>query len=261
MKKDLLIIPTYIVLTLFFTALLACFFVLYPMPGVDASNARIYIIDTFVFSALSLLPFMSVLALAFIILRSIKIGRHSFLEFLTYVFLCLSIWLIIIPIFLFTFPEQKVSEMILGQSPSLAQVFFQQETIPILIQNLEMNEVTLSSSVVRIFTDLVFLRDSARVFASQGRVSYLMFASLGLSLSTLISLRYVSSWKLINVAVILFLWSLLVWVNIQIYRTSWDFFLGPRWNAVVLNGAFTMVLIFIGINMHSKQKAMNKEAE
>ncbi len=261
MKKDLLIVPTYIAVTLFLTAFIACFFVLYPMPGIDAAFVSTYIFDTMVFSSLSILPLISVLSLALVLLRSVKIGVFSILEFLTYIFLCLLIWLIVIPLFIFTVPEQQASLKILGQSPSLAQVFFQQETIPILAQNIEAFSLSLPKSVVQMFSDLVFLRDSAREFARQGRVSYLMFASLGLALSSLVALRYVSSWKLINVAVILFLWTLLVWLNIQVYKEEWNILFGSRWNAVIINGAFTFILFIIGIVCSAKRKKIKKEAE
>ncbi len=258
MKKDLLIIPVYIFYTLFFTVLVGIFIVLYPLPSSQIDNARIYILDVFSYSSLYSLPLVAIAALLIVTVRAIKLYTFTTLEVLLYVFLCLTVWLIITPLFIFQSPEQKVSFFITGQYFSQARVFFDFSSLPFLQQNLENYSITVSEFVFKIFSDILLLRDTALVAGKIGRFEYLLFSSLGLSLSSLYALRKTSSWKLINIAAILLLWVTIVWVNAQLYKGLFDYFFEPKWNALIFNSAVSVLVILVGlVSGTKKNKRLN----
>ncbi len=259
MKKDLLIVPIYIAITLFLSLILAVFFVLCPLPQIETIDYSLYALDIFLYAFLYLCPMMAVVALVVMVLRIIKIGTYSMLSFLTYVFLCLAVWLILIPLFLFFSPELKVSFLLTGVSPSPATIFFTPDSFNYLAQSLEMYSIQFSDSLFSIFSDLLLLRDKALEAGKNGRITYLFYASLGLALSSLYSLRSISKWKLINVANILFLWCAIVWINAQIYRYDWDVLYSTKLTVFVFNCIITFVILILGLVTSAKQKITTKE--
>ncbi len=260
MKKDLLIIPTYIFVTLFLTAFLATFFVLYPMPSIGNLDYHIYALDVFVFSGLTLLPLVSVAALIAITLRAVKINTFTTLEFFTYIFLCVFVWLILIPFCMFFAPEKVVSMKITGNTSTIASVFFDPNSLPSLLDNLKMYALSIPTTLLGVFSDLLILRKTALNAGIAGRVDYLLFASLGVALSALYSLRFVSKWKLINVSTILFLWCCIIWINALMYKNEMTVFLPTKWTVASINGLITFVLLAIGVVTTAKQKEAKKEA-
>ncbi len=261
MKKDLLIVPTYIAVTLFFTCLLAVFFVLYPIPYIGTMDFSTYVLDVFLYTMLFLLPLIAVFTLVIIVLRSIKYNATSMLSFLSYVFLCLSVWLILIPLFLFLTPERTVSQLITGNTTYIASIFFNVEYFPLLAENLLAYKINLSNSVLSIFSDLLLLREQALSSGEQGRISYLIFASLGLALSSLYGLRFVSKWNLINVATILFFWCIIVLMNALMYKNGWELYVGTSWTVFIINSIAAIIFILIGCVTGVKYKKSNKEVK
>ncbi len=259
MKKDLLIVPTYISVTLFLTFILAVFFVLYPLPTIGDVDYSIYLLDVFLYSALFILPMMAVPALVIVILRAIKYDANTMFSFLTYVFLCLSIWLLVIPLFLFFTPERMVSFLLTGKDYSIAAVFFDSASLSQLNNYLEVYSIQVSNSVLAIFSDLLFLRDMALEAGKNGRIAYLVFASIGFALSSLYALRHVSKWKLINVAWILFLWAFIIWINVRMYRNEWELYVGTEWSVFIINVTISLVVIILGSLLSAKfKKIQNK---
>ncbi len=261
MKKDLLIVPTYIAVTLFLTAFAAIFFVLYPMPSIGTLEYHIYAWDVFLYSALSLLPLVAVAALAAMILRSIKYNSSSTLDFFTYIFLCVFVWLMLIPFCLFFSPEQVVSFKLTGQAPSMAHGFFNVSLLSNLLQNLELYSITIPNSLVVIFSDLLLLRETAFLAGRVGRIDYLLYSSLGLALSSLYALRFVSKWKLINVAAVLFIWCVIIWINGIFYRQGWVLLINIQWTVCLINCLISVIVFFVGGVSSAKNKDHKKEGE
>ncbi len=259
MKKDLLIVPTYIAVTLFLTIIVATFFVLYPAHPIDTMEYNIYALDIFLFSALSLLPLTAVAALTAIILRAIKYSTFTSLEFFSYIFLCVFVWLLLIPFCIFFIPEQRVSVLLTGTAASPASVFFNPESFPSLIQNLATYSIVIPNSVMTVFSDLLLLRETAFFAGRQGRIDYLLFSSLGLALSCLFALRFVSKWKLINISTVLFLWCAIVWINVQVYKNNLAIVVTPTWTLCIFNCVVSFILLVIGTVTTAKYKHQNKE--
>ncbi len=256
MKRDLLLVPTYIGVTLFLSAFLAVFFVLYPVPEIFFQDLayHIYVLDVFLFSMLSLLPFMAVLGLLIIIIRAIKLSTFTSFEFLTYVFLCLAVWLILIPACFFLRPENYVSLALTGKAPSVASIFFDAFSLTFFIENLEMYSLIPSVTLHTIFSDIFFLRNVVINAGLNGKFEYLILASMGLALSSLYSLRFVSKWKLINVSTILLLWCSIIYINTQMYKYNFSFYVETKWSACFVNVAITVILFLIGMVTSLKQK-------
>lgn len=261
-KKVLFLILIYILATLFLTALLACFFTLYPIPLPESTliSPSLHNIDVFVYSSLALLPFVSVLSLTAILLRLIKSGSRTTPEFLSYVFLCFVVWLIIIPACIFYRPEQKLSMRIHGQSLSPASVFFETESVRSLAKNVEGAYLAPPEISIEILSGLLFLRDMGRSAGSEGRATYLLFASMGLALAALYALCSISEWKLINVAIVLLAFYGIVWFNVEIYKRNWDFAFDAKWLALIINGSLFFVMLFIGTALSAVQRKVRKEA-
>ncbi len=262
MKNDLLIVPTYIAVTLCLTFFLALFFVLYPFSyvgSIDYSLYALYALDVFLYASLYILPSTAIASLVVIILRAIKYEVRSMLSFLTYVFLCLSVWLLLIPLFIFFVPEQTVSLYITGVIPSSASFFFNAQFFAELVENLNTYSISVPNSLLAVFSDLILLREKAFQAGNSGRFVYLLYASLGLALSSLYSLRFVSTWKLINVANVLFLGVIIVGVNIQIYRNDFGIIFNAYWTSFIFNCSIAGIVILIGIITTAKQKLHKKE--
>lgn len=263
MKKVLFLILIYILTTLSLAALLACFFVLYPnsLPETVYTATPLHTVDIFLYSCLSLLPFVSVVSLTLLLVHLIKTGSRTMLEFLGYTFLCLVTWLIIIPSCIFYQPEQKVSLLITGQSHSSVAAFFQSRATMELAENLEEYYLSPPEISLEIFSDLLFLRNVGRSAGGEGRVPYLLFASMGLALAALYALCSISEWKLINVAMNLLLWYGIIWLNIELYKKTWNFAFDTKWLALIVNGSIFFVIVLIGTVHAVVRRNARKEVE
>ncbi|MFI3257876.1 MAG: hypothetical protein R3Y36_06230, partial [Spirochaetales bacterium] len=248
----------YIFFTVFSTVFIAVFFVLYPMSFPD-TTLHFDSLFVFLYACLSLLPFMCVLSLVLLLLQFIKKNKPTTLEFLTYVLLSLIVWLIIIPVCIFFMPEQYTTIAGDEEWAVLVAEFFKANTMPAFDYAQEGNSFSPSTVIPQIFSHCIFLRETARTAGDNGRLAYLVFASLGLSIASLYALCSVSSWKLINVSTILFLGLIAVVLNLSIYKQVFTVGLDTNIQILIANGVFFSMMILIGMSSKLSRLKHSKE--
>lgn len=264
MKKDLIIIPKYILYVIILTFLSSLVFVLYPFTSINSIDLTVYIFHIFLSVSLYVLPVMAVVGLLLLLLREIKIGTFSFLSFLLYIFFCLFVWLLLIPMCIFFEPAKMITGLLIQQNQYLSP-FFNGDFLPLVIQNLSSYEIPLNDILVNLLADVSLLSKQVVIAVNQGKIGYLLFASLGLALSSLYGLKNISSWKLINVASIITLWCVILVGNIFLFKYSVEFYLSTELLACILNIAITLVIMIISlvhnIKVKKKQQLLLGEEE
>ncbi len=264
MKKDLIIIPKYIMYVILLTVFSSTVFLLYPFTVENSLDLTVSLFYIFLCVSIYLLPVMSVVGLLFILLREIKIGTFSFLSFLLYVFFCVFVWLIIIPMCIFFEPAKSLTGLLVPQNPYVSP-FFDGDFLSIGIQNLSMYEIPLNTILIKNLSDISLLSKQVVVAVYQGKIGYLLFASLGLALSSLYGLKRISAWKLINVAVILTLWCTIIIGNILLFKYSFELYFSTEILACIFNSIITICVGIVSlvhtIRLKKKQELLVSEDE
>ena len=257
MKKELSLILKYLFYVIILTIFSSLLFVMYPFALQGSVDFAEYLVYIFVSVSLYLLPLMAVISLLIIIFREIRLANFTILSFLVYVFLCLFVWLIVIPLFIVFEPARTVSELLIGQHQYL-HPFFDGDFLQILINNLKTYEITLNGLLVQMLSDVYLLCRQVIDAVYQGKLGYLLFASIGLALSSLYALKNVSQWKLINVAVIFTIWCVVVFVNIYLFKNSVELYFATELLACIINAVVTFFVLLVGSVSSVKRKKKNQ---
>ncbi len=257
MKKEFLIIPKYLLYIIILTIIASSLFVLYPFTTSSSINFNVYMFQIFLSVALYTLPLMAVISLMLVLLFEIKTGYSSFLSFLIYIFLCLFTWLILIPLFIFFEPATIVSGISTNKNPYLYP-FFNKEFLQIIIDNLKFYEIDIHKGLIKILSDISLFCKQVIIAIEKGKIGYLLFASIGLALSSLYALKNVSQWKLINVATIFTIWCTIIFTNIYLFKYIANFYFTTEMLACIINIVFTIFICITGIVNSKKKKNKNQ---
>ncbi len=96
----------------------------------------------------------------------------------------------------------------------------------------------------------------------KGYFAYILFATMGFALSSVIFLCRFSSWRLINGLIVLVVSAVIILVNIQFYDETmiqWLPFLGKSWLPLVFNTSLCVIFMTIGIINWVRHPDSNRE--
>lgn len=227
------------------------------------------------------LPWCSVISLLMLVLYIIK-HKFSIPQFIVpYFVLALLVWMLVVPGSSFWYSDiQKNNPIPLPDSQSLSAGYFRPEG-EYLVYRAEALDSSgdiwrrkifpdrKESNIAYMFSDplieqsinppfwgvfmhekCLMLKTVCRNALSQGYFSYILFASMGFALFSVIFLCRLSSWRLVNGLVVLIMFSLIILCNIQFYDSEVIAripFIGNWWIPLAFNGTICVLFATIGI--------------
>ena len=136
--------------------------------------------------------------------------------------------------------------------------FFNANFLQIILDNLKNYEIYINEGLIKILSDVSLLCKQVIVAINKGKAGYLLFASIGLALSSLYALKNISQWKLINVATIFTLWWTIIFSNIYLFKHSVEIYFPTETIVCILNILFT-IFIYVTKIVNSKKQRMKNQ--
>ena len=115
-----------------------------------------------------------------------------------------------------------------------------------------------------VYEKCLLLNSVCRSALAKGYFSYILFATMGFALSSVIFLCRFSSWRLVNALIVMFVFAFIVFANIMFYDSSITEkipFLGNWYVPLVFNGVLCVSFMAVGIFNWVRHPDRNREGE
>ena len=258
----------------------------------------------FIDSLIKYLPWCAVLSLMMLVLYIIKHKFSVLQFVIPYFILALLVWMLVIPgcAKLFTIRQEAssvpvvevadvevVEEVVPDLEPEdevISKGYFRKEGEYLTFGDTwrrkvfpgrvdeetsgKYSDIIIESSIsVPFWGDYVYekcllLNSVCRSALAKGYFSYILFATMGFALSSVIFLCRFSSWRLVNALIVMFVFAFIVFANIMFYDSSITEkipFLGNWYVPLVFNGVLCVSFMAVGIFNWVRHPDRNREGE
>lgn len=249
----------------------------------------------FINCAIRYLPWCAVISLMMLVLYIIK-HKFSIPQFIVpYYILALLVWMLVIPASSFLYSSMQSDYPIpVPDSENLSAGYFRadEEYLTYVTESFDDEGETwrrkvfpgrtnagitglYADSIIEESISIPFWGDYVyekcmllkRVCSSaleKGYFSYILFATMGFALSSVIFLCRFSTWRLVNAASVMFIFTLIIIVNVHFYDTAiiakMPFF-GTWWLPLVFNIVLCVLFMTIGIINWVRHPDRNREGQ
>lgn len=115
-----------------------------------------------------------------------------------------------------------------------------------------------------VYEKCLMLNSVCRSALAKGYFSYILFATMGFALSSVIFLCRFSSWRLVNALIVMFVFTLIVCANVMVYDSAITEkipFLGNWYVPLLFNGVVCVLFMTVGIFNWVRHPDRNREGE